>query len=150
MEWIILFIVSWTLFFLLVDWKNIRTNIWAGFFAILLQLLVDTIAMYHSWYDIRKLILPHILGSSLFFCFGPVPAISILMAQFHPAKRWMAVAHVFVLFALYSAQEYLLVERGAVVYTDWHFHDSVFVNILVMMTISWFIILILNKRKLNV
>lgn len=148
MEWVILFCASWILLIALVDLKALKVNIWAGFYSILMQLLIDAIAMYHGLYEIRKLIIPHLFGSSVFFTFGPVFVIGTLMAQYHPAKRGLAIINVLILTVLYSCQELFLVFAGCVVYTGWHFHDSLYVNIVVMTSISWFIVFILDKRKL--
>lgn len=145
MEWVILFVVSWVLFLILVDWKELKVKIWSGLLAVLLQMSVDTNAIIHQLYRIVNPVLS-IWGSSLFFVFGPVFVIATLMTQYHPAKRWMRVLNVFVISMLYSVQEILLLESGALEYLNWHFIDSIVVNVSAMVIISWFIIVVLDKR----
>ncbi len=54
MEWLILAVISWLLFLLLVDWKSLKTNIWCGLTAVLLQILVDNTGVSHGFYEIRN------------------------------------------------------------------------------------------------
>lgn len=144
MEWIILFIVSWIIFFLLADWKKLKLNIWCGLLAVSFQLIIDNTAMHHKLYDIKNPVL-HFLGSSAFFGFGPVFVVGILLAQYQPVKWRMKVLHVIVLTCLYSAEELLLSSRKVLFYTNWHFHDSLFLNLISLATLSWFSIVVLNK-----
>jgi hypothetical protein len=145
MEWIILFITSWIILFFLVDWKRIKVNIWCGITAITLQKLVDYQAINNGWYSISRPIID-IAGSSLLFIVGPVLTIGVLLAQYHPTKKWMIVLNVFVLTALYSAMEYLLMVRGALNYLNWEFSHSVVVNFLAMVLFSWFTMVLLKKK----
>lgn len=144
MEWIVIFIVSWLLFIFLVDLKQIKVNIWSGLLAAILQLSVDTQAMSHKLYKINEPVI-NVFGSSLFFMLGPVLVIALLLAQFHPEKRWMTVLNVFILSGLYSLQELFLISRESLVYTNWHIIDSITVNTVVMAVLSWFSIIILDK-----
>ena len=144
MEWIILFVVSWILFVFLVDWKEIKLNIWCGVLAVGLQLSIDTSAMTHKFYKVNNGIL-NVWGSSLFFILGPVLVIGILLAQFHPEKRWMRTINVFIIAALYSLQELLLFYTEVLAYINWNFTDSVVVNIAAMVILSWFSIVVLKK-----
>ena len=146
MEWIILFIVSWVLFLLLVKWKELRLNIWGGILAVLYQLFVDTTSISHGLYKINNAVV-NLWGSSLLFVFGPVFTVGVLLAQLHPHKRFLRILNVVVLTALYSLQELLLLIRGNVVYTNWSYTSSVFENITVMVALSWFAIVVLNKNK---
>ncbi|WP_035571064.1 hypothetical protein, partial [Halonatronum saccharophilum] len=99
MEWIIVFIKSWILLYLLVDLKRLKVNIWCGVLAVALQIAIDTRAISRGWYHINRKGIS-ILGSSLFFTLGPVLVIGILMAQYHPRKRWLRIVNVFVISAL--------------------------------------------------
>lgn len=144
MEWIIIFLINWIIFLILVDWRELKNNIWAGLLAIIMAIVVDLANTIHGRYVINKHMVD-ILGSSLFFLLGPVFVIGTLLAQYHPKKRMMAVANVFVLFFLYSAIELILVYRGAVEYLDWHFTDSLAINIGAITVLSWFSIVVLNK-----
>lgn len=145
MDWVILFSVSWSIFIVLKGWKNFKTTVWSGITASALQLMIDTNAMSHHAYKINRAIIP-ILGSSGFFVLGPVFVIGVLMSKYHPKKRWMRIVNVFVLSALYSSQELLLLATKALEYTDWHFFDSVIVNTAAITILSWFNIVVLNKN----
>ncbi len=144
MEWIILFAVSWILFFTLVDWSKLGKNVWSGLLAVTCQLYVDTSSIRHKFYRIEDAVLS-VWGSSAFFVLGPVLVVGILIAQYHPKKKWMTVFYILGLSGLYSLQEYFLVIRQAVVYLDWHFHESLAVNTAVMVLLSWFSVVILNR-----
>jgi len=144
MEWVILFLINWIIFLFLVDWKKFKTNIWTGVLAIAMVISIDYSNIIHGRYIIKKLVV-NVFGSSLFFLLGPVLIIGTLLAQYHPRKRWLTVLSVIVIFLLYSAIELILVSRGAVEYLDWHFCDSLIVNIGAISILSWFSIVILNK-----
>jgi len=145
MEWIILFAVSWILFFLLADWKRLKANILCGLLAIVLQMSIDTAGINHGFYEINNALIK-ILGSSLFFVLGPVLTIASLLAQLHPGKWWMRVLNVFVLAALFSIQEWLLLVRGALKYTNWNTVNSIMVNICAMIIFSWITIVVLDRK----
>jgi hypothetical protein len=145
MEWVIIFVVSWLLFFLLVDWKELKTNLWCGIVAVALQLAIDTQAMNHGWYKINRGVL-WVFGSSAFFVMGPVLVIGIFMAQFHPTKRWMRVINVIVLSSFYSIFELLVLARKVLVYIDWHYTESLIINTCAMAILSWFTIVVLDKK----
>lgn len=144
MEWIILFVINWIIFLMLVDWRELKTNIWAGLLAIIMAVDVDYYNTVYGRYIINRPIID-IMGSSLFFLLGPVLVIGTLLAQYHPKKRWMTIINAFVLFILYSATELILVYRGTVEYLNWRFRESLTINIGAIIVISWFCIVFLNK-----
>ena len=149
MEWIILFIKSFILFFALVDWKMLKLNFLSGLVASLLQLVIDSLAISHHLYKINDAVLT-IFGSSLFFVFGPVFVIGTLLAQFCPIKKWATIANVLIISALFSLEELFLLITKSLVYLNWHYFDSVSVNIISMVFLSLFSIVILNKnRRIN-
>ncbi|WP_073149589.1 hypothetical protein [Paramaledivibacter caminithermalis] len=148
MEWIILFLANWSIFLLLVDWKKLRINIWSGLFAILMVMTVDYCNTLNKRYIINNGII-NILGSSLFFLVGPVFVIGTLLAQYHPQKKTITILNVIVLFILYSSVELVLVLRGAVEYLNWHFYDSLIINIGAISLLSWFSMVILNKWRVE-
>ncbi|TCO74960.1 hypothetical protein [Marinisporobacter balticus] len=147
MEWIILCILNWVVFLVLADWKELKINMLAGMFAIIMAIITDfyNTAIHHR-YMIHNAVIS-ILGSSLFFLIGPVFVIGTLIAQYHPKKRGMTLLNVFVITGLYSLTEYTLVYCGVVEYIDWDYFGSLMVNIGAMTIISWFSIIILNKGR---
>lgn len=144
MEWLILAVVSWILLLMLVDWSTLKKNIWGGLIAVLLQILVDNTGISHGLYEIHKCRFC-IFHSSSLFTFGPVLSVGILMAQYHPKKRIYKILCVLVLTTLYTLQEILLLARENVVYRNWHFADSVGVNLVAMIVLNWFVMVVLNK-----
>lgn len=145
MEWVILFIANWILFFLFIDWKKIKYNIWCGITAVILQMGFDTSAISHDFYVINRPIVK-ILGSSLFFTLGPAFVIGVFIGQLHPLRKWLRITNVVVFAALYSTQEWLLIARGAVEYHQWHYTDSLMVNISSMIIISWVAAIIIEEK----
>lgn len=148
MEWVILFVISWILFFLLIDYRALKINIWCGFLAIALQLSVDTYAMNHGLYIVNKHAV-NVWGSSLFFVIGPVFVISVLMSQYHPRRRGLRIVTIFVYALLYSIQELLLLFSGSLTYIEWKFYNSLVINVCAMVIISWFAMVVLNKKGEN-
>lgn len=148
MEWIILFVANWIIFLLLVDWKELKINIWAGLLAALMAISVDFCNITYKRYLIHRPVIS-IFKSSLFFVLGPVLVIGTLLAQYHPQKRWLTIVNVIVMFILYSSTELILVYRDAVHYIDWKFFDSLLVNIGAIIVLSWFSIAVLNKWRVG-
>ena len=144
MEWLILAVISWILFLLLVDWSALKRNIWCGLTAVLMQLLVDNTGISHGLYEIHKC-KTCIAHSSTLFTFGPVIVVGVLLAQYFPKTRLMRLLNVLVLTTLYTAQEVLLLVRRNVVYTNWHFADSVGVNLAAMIILCWFTLVVMEK-----
>jgi hypothetical protein len=143
--WIVVFIVSWVLFLILADWRQLKRSIWGGIAAAVLQILVDSSAMKHGLYVIDNPVL-QIFDSSVFFTFGPVFTIGVLLVQFHPVKRWMRIANVLIIAALYSVQELMLLTRE-LRYLNWHFFGSLVVNVSAMIIFSWFAMVVLGKTR---
>ncbi|MGE5415355.1 MAG: hypothetical protein ACM3UZ_01055 [Acidobacteriota bacterium] len=148
MEWIILFVVSWVLFLVLVDWKQLKTNVWCGLLAMAMQLWIDHQYINHKLYVIHRPVVD-IFGSSAFFVTGPVFVIGVLLAQYYPAKRWARIMHLVVITTLFSVQEYFLVKRNALHYINWHQIDSIAANVAAMALLSWFSIVVLKQERKN-
>ncbi len=146
MEWLILFLINWILFFALIDWKTLKTNIWGGVFAACMQIFVDSQFISHGYYRIHRPIIS-VLGSSLFFILGPVFVIGVLFTQYHPAKKWAVILYVPVVSTMFSIVEFFLLKRKALEYMNWQQIDSIGVNIAAIGLLSWVCITILDKRK---
>jgi len=148
MEWMVIFFISWILFFLLVDWQSLKVNIWAGVFTMSMQLAVDGQAIHHGLYAVNNPVVA-LWGSSLLFTFGPVLVIGILISQFHPRKRLFILANVVILTTLFTLEELILLERDSVVRLNWHTHESIAINFVALAFLSWFCIVVLKKRVVN-
>lgn len=144
MEWVIRFIAIWAVSFFLVNWKEFKINIWCGVFSIALQMTIDTIFIKNGYYRIEDPIIS-IYGSSLFFALGPAFVPAVLLSQFQPHKRWLQVLYVFIFSAVYDFEEFLLLLRKELIYTNWTYLTSVSFNLILMMTLSWFSIVVLKR-----
>lgn len=144
MEWIVIFIMSWIMFFYLIAWMELKINIWNGILAAIIQLTVDWEGTNHGFYRLvhTKVELFH---SPVFFTFGPVFVIAVLLSQYMPSGRWPRIFHVLVLGSLYSILEVLLDMRGCILYFNWDYADSIRVNFTVISSLSWFSLVVLNK-----
>lgn len=147
MDWIILFIVSWVLFFICVDYKtlSLSQNILCGFLAVILQLLIDSYAINTNLYKVGNVVID-VFGSSLFFVLGPVFVIGTLLSQYHPKSTIKRFFHIVIVSTLFSVTEYLLILRDDLEYINWNHPQSVFVNISVISMLSWFSMAILKRR----
>lgn len=149
MEWVILFAASWTLFFLLKGWEKLRLNMWCGLAAVAMQFAIDTTSFQKGLYNIENPVIP-LWGSSVFFCLGPVFVISCLLAKYHPIRPKLVITNVVILVGLYSLQEYLLLARNVLVYHNWSFSESIFINFIVITTLSWISFFILGRGGVKV
>lgn len=147
MEWIVRFVAVWLLLIFLIDLKKLKVNVWCGFFSIALQIAIDSINIGHEYYKVTNPVIS-IFGSSLFFMLGPVFVIGVLLAQFHPSKTWMQILYVILLSGIYDFEEYLLIKRHALVYIHWDLLASAIINLLIMITLSWFTIVVLKRGEL--
>lgn len=135
--WLVSAIVSWIIFFLLVDWSRIKYTLWGGFITSALQLVVDTGAIHLNLYQVESVY--YILTSSVFFTFGVVFTIGVLYAQTLPENRWMQALSIVVATTLFSSQELLFLKIEVLEYINWRHAASVFVNILVFISYTWLI-----------
>lgn len=146
MEWIIVFIINWALFILLINWKELKINIWSGIAAASMQMFIDSQFISLRLYEIHNPVVD-ILGSSLFFMTGPVFVIGVLFAQYHPVKKWAVILYVPIISALFSIEEYFLLKRGVLEYINWRQIDSIGVNVAAIGLMSWFCINVLGKKE---
>lgn len=146
MEWVILFILNWIVFAILVDWKKLKRNIFAGLFIVVLEIFVDYHYTTLGFYAIHKSVIK-CFGSSLLFSLGPVFVMGTLMAQYHPYKRLITIINIIVICILYSIIELVLVSRGVVEYINWNYFASLIINIGAITVQSWFIIVVLGKWR---
>ena len=115
-----------------------------GCFLYVLQFTVDIFSLQHTLYEVHNVVIS-IWGSSFFFTFGPVVVVAVLISQFQPTKRWASIINVVAFKVIYLLEELLLVLRNAVVYINWNYGASIGVNALIMMSLSWFSIIVLKR-----
>ncbi len=105
MKWILLFVNSWNCNIILVDLRQLKTNIWTGLFAICLH--CRRYPSHKPWV-IRRINGIKVFSSSLFFIAGPFFTVGCLLAQYHPRRNAPIFIYVLVITALFSAQGNLL------------------------------------------
>ena len=144
MPWVISFIISWILFFALIDYKQLKVNIWGGISALILGSIVDwggqILGIYH-FYDV---IIPW-AGCSAFYKFGPIFVMGILFSQSVPKNLWMQVLNILVFSLLYLFLEILVISTGVAEYISWHILASLLFNILTFSTLTYFSLNFLKK-----
>ncbi|MGE5631043.1 MAG: hypothetical protein ACM3TR_08105 [Caulobacteraceae bacterium] len=149
MEWIIHFTAIWIVLSLLGGWKwaELSTNIWCGTASIILHLIIDTERIRLGLYRVENPVIS-IFGSSLFFTFGASFVSGMLIAVLQPRNRWVRILHVLIFTAVFTIEEYMLVKTGAVVYINWSLAGgSLPVNLMAIMSLSWFSIVILGRGR---
>ncbi|ADD03024.1 conserved hypothetical protein [Thermoanaerobacter italicus Ab9] len=135
MPWMITFIVSWIILFLLIDWRYIKYTVWGGLLALSFQLVVDEIAIALNLYDFSNVEIK-ILNSSLFFTLGAPFCVGILYAQTYPRNNILRLINVFVLTALFFIMEYSLIYIGALKYLHWRYVYSLIVDVAVLLALG--------------
>jgi hypothetical protein len=146
MPWIISFIVSWILFFLLTDNKNLKNNIWGGVLALLLASIVDYGGQELNLYNFMDIIIPW-AGCSAFYKFGPIFTMGILFCQYVPRHKWLQTANIFMASILYILLELAIISTGVAKYIHWNTLASFFINILTFGSLTWFTIAFLRKEQ---
>ncbi|WP_202710834.1 hypothetical protein [Sporosalibacterium faouarense] len=145
MPWIVSFILSWILFFLLIDFKQLKTNIWGGIVALILASFVDWGGQKLGLYEFHDLIIPW-FGCSAFYKFGPVFVIGILFAQYLPRKKKLQGLNIIVQSILFLCLENLIIRTGTAEYVRWHILASLTADLLAFSSLTWFTIAFLKKE----
>ncbi|MFZ5967914.1 MAG: hypothetical protein ACOYVK_12170 [Bacillota bacterium] len=148
MEWIIRFIIVWIVFILLggLKWKEFKVNVWCGILSMILHLSIDTFAIHMGFYKITNPIIS-IFGSSIFFTLGPAFVVGMLFSMTIPQKKWAQVIHVLFYSVAFYIEEYTLIKTGGLKYINWIPYGSIQINILSLITLSWFSIVFLKKGR---
>ena len=136
-SWLISMIVGWIIFFMLADRFRFKYTVWGGFIVCAIQLVVDAGAMHLNLYRVHSYF--HIFGSSVFFTFGIVFTMGILIAQFLPNTPLLQGINILVITALFSVEELLFLKTGALEYINWNHQSSVFIDILVLTSYTWLV-----------
>lgn len=136
MPWVIAAIVSWILFYFMVDVQQLRRTIFGGLFTLTLASLVDWGGQQLHLYQFRDLIIPW-AGCSIFYIFGPIFVIGVLFTQYLPRKRSLQVINILVVSLLYLALEALILQTDAANYINWHILASFTVDLAAMTLLTW-------------
>jgi hypothetical protein len=137
MPWVISFFISWILFFTLVDYKELKRNIFGGIAALILGSIVDWGGQKLNLYQFYDVIIPW-AGCSAFYKFGPILVMGILFSQSIPKKLWMQTLNILVFSLLYLFLEALIINVGVAEYVNWHILASFLFNVLTFSTLTYF------------
>ncbi|MFZ5966918.1 MAG: hypothetical protein ACOYVK_07060 [Bacillota bacterium] len=146
MAWLISFIISWILFFLLIDYRQLRRNILGGFLVLALASFIDWGGQHLELYAFHDLIIPW-AGCSAFYKWGPVFTIGTVFAQYVPKTKWMQALNIFVVSLLFLALENLVIRTGTAEYIHWHMLASFTVDILSLCSLTWFTVTFIRKNR---
>lgn len=136
MPWVISFFISWILFFILVDYKTLKFNIWGGISALILASIVDWGGQKLNLYQFYDVIIPW-AGCSAFYKFGPIFTMGTLFSQSIPKKLWMQILNILVFSLLYLFLEALIINTGTAEYIHWHILASLLINMLTFGTLTY-------------
>lgn len=136
MPWIIPFIITWTVFFILVDKDTLKYNFFGGLAAFILATFVDWGGTHLGLYKFTNVVVPW-FGCSFFYKFGPILSMGILFTQAVPENKWMRLFNIFAFSAFFISFEYLLDQMGVVKYHHWNMLASTTVNILTFSTLTF-------------
>ncbi|WP_026486340.1 hypothetical protein [Caldanaerobius polysaccharolyticus] len=137
MGWIIIFVLSWILFILCADWKKLWPGILGGIYAVIVQIIVDRISISLNLYTAKGYIIDLLGSGSIFFTLGPVFTMGTLLVQNIPDNRWMRLLNIFVWVGFFMLMEWLMLSFGYLEYRHWNQLYSLWVDIVVLMNISW-------------
>jgi hypothetical protein len=137
MPWVISFFISWILFFTLVDYKELKRNIFGGIAALILGSIVDWGGQKLNLYQFYDVIIPW-AGCSAFYKFGPILVMGILFSQSIPKKLWMQTLNILVFSLLYLFLEAFIINVGVAEYVNWHILASFLFNVLTFSTLTYF------------
>lgn len=137
MYWVISAIISWVIFYFLVDVYQLKRTIYGGIFTLALGSLVDWGGQQLNLYKFYDIIIPW-AGCSIFYKFGPIFTMGILYTQYLPQKRWLQVINIFVFSLLYMALEAIVIHTQAAEYKNWHILASFMVDIGAITSLTWF------------
>ncbi len=137
MPWVITAVVSWVVFYFLVDVSQLRRTIFGGIFTLALGSLVDWGCQELNFYKFYDVIIPW-AGCSIFYQFGPIFVIGIIFTQYLPRKKSLQILNIFVVAFLYLSLERLILQTPVAEYRNWHILASLTVNIGAFTSLTWF------------
>lgn len=137
MPWVITGVVSWVLFYFLVDVSQLKRTIFGGIFTVALGSLVDWGGQKLNFYKFYDVIIPW-ANCSIFYKFGPIFIMGILYIQYLPRKRSLQIINIVVVSLLYLAIETLIIQTHAAEYRNWHPLASLTVDIVAFTCLTWF------------
>ena len=146
MPWVISFVVSWVLFFALVDFKTLKTNVAGGILALSMATLADWGGQLLGLYKFTDLIIPW-FGCSAFYKFGPVLTMGVIFVQYVPTGKGLQFVNIVLFAVFFVALEYLILQTRVAIYLHWHLLASTFVDTVTFGSLTWFTLAFLRKDQ---
>ncbi|OEH86922.1 hypothetical protein BHU72_01280 [Desulfuribacillus stibiiarsenatis] len=146
MSWIIVFVASWILFFILRRPDPTYKTYIAGVLAILMQLSIDINAHYLDLYYIHSIYLSF-HGSPLCFTFGPVFVMGVLFVQYLPFCKTWQILHIGVFVTLFFVFELFVLWLGDLEYVHWNYYASMYINVMVFLALAWYGTLFVQEKR---
>lgn len=143
MPWLISFVFAWIVFFLLIDYKTLNKNVYGGLLALLLGTIVDYGGQKLELYEFYQLIISW-AGCSAFYKLGPIFTMGVIFCQYVPRSKWLQVANIFAVSAIYLMLELSIISTGAATYIRWSPIASYIINLLAFCSLSWFTVTFLR------
>lgn len=137
MPWVISAIVSWVVFYVMVDVWQLKRTIFGGIFTIALASLVDWGGQQLNLYKFYDVIIPW-AGCSIFYKFGPIFTMGVLFTQYLPRSKALQIINILLGSLLYLAMEILIIQTGVAEYIHWHYLASLLVDIGAFTALTWF------------
>ena len=145
MPWVVSFLVSWALFFALVDFHTLKTHVSGGLLTLAAATLVDWGGQHLGLYKFYDLIIPW-FGCSAFYIFGPVFTMGIIFSQYVPRRKWLQVLHIVMTSVFYLALEYFIIHTPVAAYARRHLLASAFVDVMTLSALTWVTTTFLKKE----
>ncbi len=148
MPWVIVFCLSWILFFVFVDLKTIKYNVFGGILAVALASIVDWGGHWLDLYQFHNIIIAW--GTcSIFYKLGPVFTMGVLFVQLVPSDKWMQLINIIVFSVIYIMMEISIILVGSASYEHWHWIASFMINLLVFSSFTWVKLSFLSDNNLE-
>lgn len=136
MPWVITAVISWIIFFVLVDVRQLKKTIFGGLLTITMASMVDWGGHELNLYQFYDEIIPW-AGNSMFYIFGPVFTMGTLFTQYLPVSRVLQLINILVVSLLYLSVEALILQTQAAEYIHWHILASFLVDIGAFTILTW-------------
>lgn len=145
-KWFFSFVISWTVFLLLVDWNTFSRNFWGGIAASILELWQDTIASIVGMYHIQDGGF-FLFRAPIFLTFGAVFTVGVLFLQYLPQNPKLQLLHIIMISAGFAVFEVIVESFGLLIKPHWNLLGSFFDNTIIMGSLAWLKQYILYKSR---
>ncbi|MHB8158758.1 MAG: hypothetical protein ACYDEQ_15460 [Desulfocucumaceae bacterium] len=134
--WIIVFVFSWIIFLLFVDFSRLNKTFYGGLITLTLGILVDWAGHRLNLYRFDGTGISW-LGSSLYYSLGPLLTMGILFFQYISLNRRLQAENIIAFTLAYFSTELLIVGAGAANYINWHPIASLGIDLLVFTALTY-------------